>query len=65
MDKPTFIGGYGTAIISFEWERYVSPPESLHPPIIPVAAFRGEICPNGMEIGSGKITPFGSVFVGN
>ena len=65
MAKPTFIGGYGSAIISFEWDRSLvfRPTHERYPP--PEATFRAEICPENMEISSGRISPLGSVFVGN
>ena len=66
MAKPTFIAGYGTAIISFEWYSYLNvqlTDKKPYPP--PVATFRDVICPDNMEISLGKISPLGSVLVGN
>ena len=65
MAKPTFIGGYGSAIISFEWDSSLifRPTHERYPP--PVAKFRAEACPRDMEITTGRISPLGSVIVGN
>ena len=65
MRRKTFLAGYGSAIISFEWTGYLSFDSEFAPIPPPVATFRGEICPADMEISSGIISPIGSVIVGN